>query len=121
MCQKTPSLPALLGRGVPQLLHPREGVVDAEVLVVAGEQLDEPAGPVLERDEVLDQVEQALLRAHAPDHRLQRDDPSSPSELIFFHSEKNSQPEVIVPTLVSAPLERTRKPFGVKRCGMASR
>ncbi len=39
-------------------------------------------------------------------------DPSSPSELIFFHSEKNSQPEVIVPTLVSAPLERMRKPFG---------
>ena len=48
-------------------------------------------------------------------------DPSSPSELIFFHSEKNSQPEVMVPTLVSAPLERTRNPFGVNRCGMVSR
>ena len=47
--------------------------------------------------------------------------PSSPSELIFFHSEKNSHPEVIVPTLVSAPFERTMKPFGTNRCGIASR
>ena len=66
-------LAPLLRRGVPQLLHPGERVVDAEVLVVAGEQLDEPTGQVLERDEVLDQVEEALLGAHAPDHRLQRD------------------------------------------------
>ena len=67
-------LPALLGRGVPELLHTCERVVDAEVLVVAGEQLDEPAWTVLEGYEVLDQVEHALLRAHAPDHRFQRDD-----------------------------------------------
>ena len=48
-------------------------------------------------------------------------DPSSPSELIFFHSEKNSQPEVMVPTLVSAPLERTMNPLAMNRCGMVSR
>ena len=66
-------LAPLLRRGVPQLLHPGEGVVDTEVLVVAGEQLDEPTGQVLEDDEVLDQVEQAFLGAHAPDDRLQRD------------------------------------------------
>jgi hypothetical protein len=47
--------------------------------------------------------------------------PSSPSESIFFHSEKNSQLDVIVPTLVAAPFERTRKPLGMKRCGIASR
>ena len=87
-------LATLLRRGVPQLLHPCEGVVDAEVLVVPGEQLDTVS---------------------------RETDPSSPSELIFFHSEKNSQPDVMVPTLLSEPLERTRNPFGVKRCGMESR
>ena len=47
--------------------------------------------------------------------------PSSPSELIFFHSRKNSQAEVMVPTFVSAPLERTMNPFGTKIWGMVSR
>ena len=47
--------------------------------------------------------------------------PSSPSELIFFHSEKNSQPDVIVPTFVSAPFESTMKPFGMNSSGIASR
>ena len=68
-------LAPLLRRGVPQLLHPGEGVVDAEVLMVPGQQLDEPAGQLLEGDEVLDDVEQPLLGAHAPDDRLQRDRP----------------------------------------------
>ena len=47
--------------------------------------------------------------------------PSSPSELIFFHSEKNSHPDVIVPTLVAAPFESMMNPLGVNRCGMVSR
>ena len=47
--------------------------------------------------------------------------PSSPSELIFFHSRKCSQGEVIVPTFVSAPFERTMKPFGTKMSGIVSR
>ena len=47
--------------------------------------------------------------------------PSSPSELIFFHSRKNSHGEVMVPTFVSAPFERTMNPFGPKTCGMVSR
>jgi len=46
------------------------------------------------------------------DDRLSETSPSSPSELIFFHSEKNSQSDVIVPTLDSAPLERTMNPLG---------
>ena len=40
--------------------------------MVASEQLDEATGQVLEGHEVLDDVEQALLGAHAPDDRLQR-------------------------------------------------
>ena len=47
--------------------------------------------------------------------------PCSPSELIFFHSEKNSQPEVIVPTFVSAPFDSTMKPFGANMFGIVSR
>src|SRR6266852_4228669 len=65
-------LAPLLRWRLAQLSHPGKGVVDAYVLVVSGEQLHEPTGEVLERDEVLDEVEEALLGAHAPDDRLQR-------------------------------------------------
>ena len=73
VCQNTPSLPALLRRSIPQLLQSCEGVVDTEVLVIAGKQLDEAPGQVLEGHEVLDQVEEAFLGAHAPDDGLQGD------------------------------------------------
>ena len=74
VCQNTPSFPRSSGGASRSSSHAGERVVDAEVLVVAGKQLDQSAWTVLEGDEVLDQVEHTLLRAHAPDHRLQRDD-----------------------------------------------
>ena len=79
VCQKTPSFAAAvlacrLGRaqlvGLPAI---EPGVVHTEVLVVPRDELDEPAGQLLEDGEVLDDVEEALRRAHPADHRLERD------------------------------------------------
>ena len=49
------------------------GVIDPEELVIPGHELDQAAGQLLEHREVLEDVEQPLLRAHAPNDRLQRD------------------------------------------------
>ena len=56
------------------VLHRREGVVDAEVLVVLGDQLDRAPALLHEQREVLDQVQQPRRIARAAEHRLQRDD-----------------------------------------------
>ena len=57
-----------------QLLLPhdrRDGAVDAEHLVVARHDLARAAGPaVVEQDEVLDQIEQPVLRQHPVEQRL---------------------------------------------------
>ena len=58
---------AAVGPAVPQGF---EGVVDAQVLVVLGDQLDEPL-LLGEEGEVLDDVEEPPLLASAPDYRLQ--------------------------------------------------
>ena len=114
-------LAALLRRGVPQLLHPGQRVVDAEVLVVAGESLTKPPGRSWNTMK-FSMMSSRRSFVHMPRITVSSETtPSSPSELIFFHSEKNSHPDVIVPTFVSAPFERTMKPFGANRCGIASR
>ena len=51
-----------------------EGVVDAEVLVVLGDQLDRAPALLHEQGEVLDQVEQPRRVARAAQHGFQRDD-----------------------------------------------
>ena len=64
---------ALLAGG-PDPVEVLDGGVDAEVLVVAGDDLDRPARPFHVGDEVLDQVEQLVLRARPPDGGLEGDD-----------------------------------------------
>ena len=51
-----------------------DGVVHAEVLMVLGDDLDQPALGVIEDGEVLDQIEEPALLAGAPDQRFQGDD-----------------------------------------------
>src|SRR5690606_22134367 len=57
------------------LAEPTDGGVHAEVLVGTSQQLHQTPGPLLERSEVLDQVEQLSRLASAAEHRLQRHDP----------------------------------------------
>ena len=54
------------------LRGPLDGLAHAEVLVVGGEDLDNPAVGVVEAHEVADYVEQSLLGKHAVEHRLPR-------------------------------------------------
>ena len=58
-----------------QLANRVDRAVDAEILVVLGDDLGEVALQLLEGGEVLDEVEQARGRAGAADHGFQRDDP----------------------------------------------
>jgi hypothetical protein len=53
-------------------LQPGQRVINSEILVVTGDKLDEPARQFLENDEVLDDVQQALLGARPPKHGFQR-------------------------------------------------
>jgi hypothetical protein len=70
VCQKTPSLPWFSRI----CCHGLEGVVDAQVLVVLGDQLDQPARDFLKQGEVLDEVQQRAGSQGRAGHRLQRDD-----------------------------------------------
>ena len=63
--------PALV---VLDLLQGGDRVVDAQVLVVLGDDLDQPALGVVEDGEVLDQIEEPGLLARSPNQRLQGDD-----------------------------------------------
>ena len=65
---------AQLALVVPCLLQRLDGVVDAEELVVLGQNLDQPTLRLHEEGEILDQIEQPFRLAGATDHRLQRDD-----------------------------------------------
>ena len=77
--------PALALLQLPQRL---QRIVHTEELVVLGECLHQAAGSLGERDEVLDQVEQPVPLAGAPQCRLQRHHTLLTLELIFFHSAK---------------------------------
>ena len=59
-----PALPLLA------FAHRRDGPVHAEELVVAGEDLLRFAGGIVEDDEVLDEVDEIALAAHALQHRF---------------------------------------------------
>src|SRR5205085_854024 len=55
-------------------VEPGDRIVDTEVLVVLRQQLHDPARPLAERHEVIDQIEQAGRVARRPQHRLHRHD-----------------------------------------------
>ena len=58
---------------LPAFAHRRDGPVHAEELVVAGEDLPGLPGGIVEDDEVLDEVDEIALAAHALQHRLHID------------------------------------------------
>ena len=66
VCQKTPSLPCAVLRS----LHRLDGPVDAQELVVAGDDLLRLARGLIEEDEVLQQVHEVALVADALEQRL---------------------------------------------------
>ncbi len=55
------------------MLQSIEGVVDPEVLMVLGHQLDQPHLLLREKGKVFHDVQEAVFLAGAPDHRLQGD------------------------------------------------
>ena len=82
-----------------QLLLPRDrrhGVVDAEHLVIARDDLARRARlAVVEQDEVLDEVEQPVMRQHAVEQHLGLDACPCPLSSCRFHSAKCSHSLVI--------------------------
>ena len=119
VCQKTPSRPSRVCARSRERPHRR---VDAEYLMVLGEHLDQPARALEVGDEVLDDVEQSCRARSSPRIAVSSETtPGSASSSTRFHSPKRSHAANVAPTLVSEPLERMTKAFGVKSCGIVSR
>ena len=112
VCQKTPSLPRSSGGACRSSSIRASALLTPRYWWLRASSLTNPPGRSWKATKFSIRSSRRSF-VHMPRMTVSSEtDPSSPSELIFFHSEKNSQPDVMVPTLVSAPLERTMKPFG---------
>ena len=121
VCQNTPSLPRSSGGACCSSSIRASALLTPRYWWLRASSLTKPLGRSWNTTKFSMRSRRRSL-VHMPRMTVSSEtDPSSPSELIFFHSEKNSQPDVIVPTLVSAPFDRTMNPLGVNKCGMESR
>ena len=105
---------------LPAFAHRRDGPVHAEELVVAGEDLPGLPGGIVENDEVLDEVDEIALAAHALQHRLHIDH----AGLLLgrrFHSWKCSHRLVTEPIFAFSPLPNITTALWWKTWGTVSR
>ena len=120
VCQKTPSRLSPLGPDPVQVL---DRGVDAEVLVVAGHDLDQPARALHVGDEVLDQVEQPVAGSQVPRMRgLQRDHAAGAVGVDDLPVAEELPRRVRRPDLgLGRRWSRITKQFGTNSCGIVSR